>query len=236
MGPSLVSFISIAVSVLSFLATAQKLLELFITRRNRTSKLHEAQEQEFEKILESDDLIKIGSYFDERVGEFNVQEYVASSDVSEIVDRYLEKLKTFVGTDAEVNEQIQKIGAPREIEKLSHIPDEFDKVAASLREGEIWNGLARLRRHIEITLRRVIDDRNIQMRPYPSAGQILNVLKMDEAISPDAYSELKYSVTICNKAIHGLDVELEEAEEALFHAIEGLRKLRESHHVSREEP
>lgn len=218
------SSVSIAAGVFSVIATLLSLILGYLSQRD---KLQETQKQQFHTILESDDLIYVGNYLDLVIGNFNIYEYATDSKVSETVDTYLEKLRLFVGTDAEVEQQIREIGTPPKIEVSPEHPEGIDSVLKELASGEIWNALARLRRHIEITLRELAKAKGIFLERPSSAGYLLNMLLQREVIPKDAFSNLKYSITICNKAIHGFEVNMDEAKEATFHADVGLRRLKE---------
>lgn len=190
-------------------------------------KLREAQESRFQSVLESDDLTVVGHYLDDVIGNFNVYEYVSNPKVSKTVNSYLEKLRFFVGTDTEVEQQVEDTKVPPKIKVPPPIPDEFDKILTELRSGEVWNALARLRRHVEITLRKVAKNNHVILE-HPSAGSLLNALSRSEFISKNSFSNLKYAVMFCNKAVHGQEVSLKEAEEAIFHASIGLEALKQS--------
>ncbi len=220
---TIASSVSVVVGAISIVFTLSSLVSsLWATHH----KLREAQKQRFQSVLESDNLIVVGSYLDEVIGNCNVYEYVSNRNVSKTVDSYLEKLRFFVGADTEVEQQIRETKTPPKIKVPSSVSDEFDKVLTELRSGEVWNALARLRRHIEITLRGIAKAKDIQLGRSPSAGYLLNALFRSGLISKDVFSNLKYAITVCNKAIHGLEVNWSEAEEATLHASIALGKLR----------
>jgi hypothetical protein len=216
------SLLSVVGGVISLLGT---LLGFLSARRSQISKLREAEEKQFQAALASDDLTVVGNYLEENIGRFNVYEYVSNPTVSKRIDTYLERLRFFVGTDAELEQQIRESEPPPEIEVPSALPEEFERVLTELRTGEIWNALARLRRYIEIALREIAEARDIRLERPSTAGHLLNVLWRSEVIPQDAFSNLKYAITVCNKAVHGIDVDMSEAEEALLHASVGMRRL-----------
>ena len=217
------SGLSVAAGLVSISYTILKLISSIILTH---SKLHKAQEQRFQSILESDNLTVVGSYLDDVIGNFNLYEYVSNRNVSERIDRYLEKLRSFIGTDAEVKQQIKETKIPSKIKERLVISDPFDRILTELRSGEIWNALARLRRYIEISLREIARAEDIRIE-RPTAGQLLNVLSRRRLIPGEVLSNLKYAITVCNKAIHGVEVNWEEAEAAALHANFGLRRLKQ---------
>lgn len=77
--------------------------------------------------------------------------------------------------------------------------------AAEISKGEVWNGLARLRRAIEIRLYEIA-------RQYGETGQrmsvsaLLDKLMRREVIPQEAVRHLKHAVAIANRGIHGENV------------------------------
>lgn len=217
------------------------LISIFVTifsviyyYNSRKNKLLEAQEKKFKNAMASDDLITVGNFLYNTIGDFNVYEYVSSIDVSKTVDKCFEKLLFFIKTDAELKQEIDEI--KDEIEEVKYtteleIPpdlfEDFTKLLVELNSGESWNALARLRRSIEITLNEIAEANGIIFNRL-SAGQLLNVLIRKKIIPIEAMSHLKYAISVCNQAIHGRDVSMNEAQEAVFHASIGLKILKTS--------
>jgi hypothetical protein len=84
---------------------AATLISVYTFRRAAKEKLLAAKRLQLQQVLESSDLKVIGRYVDDVVGRFSVQEYVSDSRVAEILDPYIQRLRDFVGTDAEVSRQ-----------------------------------------------------------------------------------------------------------------------------------
>jgi hypothetical protein len=53
----------------------------------------------------------------------------------------------------------------------------------------------------------------------------VRLLSQKEGLPPHVAENLLYAIAICNKAIHGLDVSVREAEDALLHAAAALRAI-----------
>lgn len=222
---SIISSIAVFAGFISIVST---IMSVFIGYNNRKTKLVQAQEQKLNSALESDDLIKVGGFFYNTIGEFNIYEYVSSSNVSKTVDKFNEKLISFLKTDAEMVQEIKEIEEIEPIAKIETPPDlseEFTKIHNELDSGEIWNALARLRRYIEITLRKTAEINDIHIDKATSAGYFVNLLTNHGVIRKEAAHNLKYAITISNKAIHGMDVDITEAHGAVFHASIGLNML-----------
>ena len=150
-----------------------------------------------------------------------------STNVEERVNKYLDKIQNFVGT----TEQIPKEMGAKEVEAVEEpvegFSEEFQTILNELRTGESWNALARLRRHIEIHLREIAIDKGYKERQLKSAGQILRLLYDRKYVDPDSYELLMYSISVCNRAIHGIDISEDEAEKAVFLGSKALEQLKE---------
>ena len=226
--------LNIFISILSILGG---LISIFVTissvyysYKSRKNKLLEAQERKFQNAMASDDLTTVGNFLYNTIGDFNVYEYVSNIDVSKTVDKYVVKLLLFIKTDAELKQEIDEIKEVEHITELEiplELSEDFTKMLVELDSGERWNALARLRRSIEITLNEIAKANDIII-DRPSAGQLLNVLIRKKIIPIEAMSHLKYAISVCNQAIHGRDVSMNEAQEAVFHASIGLKILKTS--------
>lgn len=200
----------------------------------RKNKLEDARELKFQNAMESDDLKKVGSFLYNTIGNFNVYEYISNTDVENTVDKYIDKLTSFVKTDTYITKEIEEVAwetngvkYTTELEILHLYSEEISKVIDELDYGEVWNALARLRRHIEITLNEIAKENDIIIE-RPTAGHLLDILIRKEIISIDAKSQLKYAISVCNQAIHGIEVSTIQAQEAVFHANNGLNIVKTS--------
>lgn len=190
------------------------------------AKLRAAEEKRFRRALGSDDIAVVGRYLEDTIGAFNLREYASNAKVAERVNAYLERLGDFLKTDAEIEQQMREAGQPTTAPSSMAPPKELDAVRAELRSGGIWNALARLRRHIEIVLRGIaLANGAVDKEATSSAGQLLRLLSRHQVVPSSAFSNLRYAVAVCNKAIHGFEVSADEAEAALAYAVVGLRDL-----------
>jgi len=188
-------------------------------------KLRAAEEEKFRVALESDDLLTLGNYLSSTLGQFTIHEYTTLSQVEHRVNRMFDRLSAFIGESVDV----QPVFAYESPSNLNRervpIPDEFDRVKVDLEGGEIWNGLARLRRMIEIRLRKYAAGYGIKEQHLKSAGQTLRLLADREYISGRSRELLAFAIRVCNEGVHGYPVSLGQAREALSAAAEGLRLL-----------
>ena len=213
---------SVATGTLSVVATS---LTLYQSRRDRQSKLDKAREPELEEILASSDLDTVGGYLDNVIGRFNVYEYVMADGVATSVDRYLEKLGSFVRTDAEIASAAESVGESLEVSEPVGLTPVLQRALSDVRTGEVWNGLALLRRHIEVRLMSIAVEARVSVKPTWSAGQLLRALWDAKVISRKVYASLSFAIAMCNEAVHGGDIALGIAEEAVIVAAAALTRL-----------
>lgn len=220
----LASTASIIAALISVLLTA---ITYWRNIKNQKIKLVNAEETKFEAVLNSNDINVLGKYLDETLGLFNVHEYTASEKVAEKVNKYLEKIQSFVGTTVTVSEEEKPKGLESFEAPVEGISAELQTIIDELRTGETWNALARLRRHIEIRLRNLAQQQGFKERHLKSAGQILRLLYDRKYVDPDSYELLKYSISVCNRAIHGIDITEYEAEQAVYLGAKVLQRFNE---------
>ncbi|MEQ1911077.1 MAG: hypothetical protein ABMA15_19815 [Vicinamibacterales bacterium] len=188
-------------------------------------KLVASEEQTFRAALESSDLVTLGDYLSTALGRFTIQEYSNRQQVAERIDRMLDRLVEFVAEP----ESEQPLPPQRPVIALSSeaplASGEFARVRTDIENDEVWNGLARLRRVIELRLRRFAVDRGFKDKHLRSAGQALRVLT-DRGHVPERIAEpLQYAIRICNEGVHGNTVSLDDALAALSISIDALESL-----------
>jgi len=220
----LISSLSVYAAAISILLT---LTSLWFNIRNITSKLKKADEVRFQKVLDSDDINTLGKYLDGTLGNFNIYEYTSNSLISERVDKYIERIKQFVGTVDDMKAQEAKPEPEVEVSFVSdrELPDDFKPILNELRTGEPWNALARLRRLIEIKFRQFAEEIDFPQKRLRSAGYMLRIFEKDLELNKNLVGMLSYAISVCNKAIHGTDILSDEAEEAIFVAAKALPEI-----------
>jgi hypothetical protein len=103
--------------------------------------------------------------------------------------------------------------------------DELSVVEAKLAEGTPWDALATLRRMIEMRLQDLARRHDVQLPERVGAGKLLDLLRRNQIVPDGIARSLRYSIEVANKAIHGFDVGIEEADEAIRHARLALSEL-----------
>lgn len=218
--PNIASYLSIIGGLSSILLT---LINYLNSRRKATKTIEITEEEKLNKILATDDIKELGNYFDNSLSNISIYQYSTNEKVFNKVNRYLESVQEYVGITENIKKEIEpKI---KKLEPISKSLDEFAPIKKELETGEPWNALARLRRHIEITLRNILESKDITLKRARSAGQLLELLESTSNINKSDAHNLRYAITISNKAIHGYDIQKNQAEEAIKHAEYALSRL-----------
>ena len=166
--------------------------------------------------ISSLDLNALGGYIYGTLGAMPIAEYAANSSARSDVARALEEIGRFVSED----EPLAGEAADYETADRSLL-----EAQQSLRAGDTWQSLARLRRSIEIELRAVADRHGIPVTTRAGAGRLLRTLEDAKAVPSEVAGPLRYAIEVANKAIHGEDVSPGLAEEALYSADRAMRQL-----------
>ena len=196
------------------------------SRLLKRAKLAKTRNRQLDSVLATADLAEIGSYLDDVLGKFTVYEYVSDSSVRETLDRYLRTLRSFVGTDDAIARITLVAADVPEVQQVPELTAEMQKIREDLLSWhEPWNALARLRGQIEGALRRIGRDRTAPFNHYSTAAYMIQELERTATISPASSSALNYSISVCNRAIHGQDVPPADALRAFDAAAANLPEL-----------
>lgn len=194
------------------------------TRKALAATIEEARN----RAIASDDLKTLGAYLYDDVGRVTVASYLRNETLRQRVDAALDRVSDYVGREADIEPILEAPSNPRvDTDSFDGVgaqsARELREVQREIRNGQVWNALARLRRHIEITLRTLTGDEPTA-RPS-SAGSLVRNLAKRGAISADAAGSLQYAIQVANRGIHGEDIDPGQAEEALLSAWIGLAEL-----------
>jgi hypothetical protein len=185
----------------------------------------ERKKQRLEQVLDSSDLAVVGGYLDDVIGEFSVYEYAASGRVASVVDRYLDRMRSFLSVDAEIARQAEAAEGPPEVVGAAAPSGELEEALSEVRSGQVWNGLARVRRHIEMRLRGLAKAGGVAAGSRESGGRLLSGLLEAREIDSRTYEALRYAIYVCDGAVHGQEVGRVTAEEAVQLAAAALARL-----------
>jgi hypothetical protein len=193
--------------------------------REARKKLHAADKEEFQAALASESLRSLGSYLDKSLGPFLVTEYANNAEVKSRVDLFLARLQEYVGSSGEVKPEPEPAPPTAPKSGSSAANDELSVVEEKLAEATPWDALATLRRMIEVHLSDLAKQHNIQLPKRSGAGRMLEVLRRNQIVPDGLARSLRYAIEVANGAIHGFDVSIYEAHEAIRQARFALSEL-----------
>jgi hypothetical protein len=229
---SALGILQLLIVALSLVLSIYKIKGYILDNKNQKLKLKIIEEKDFNKILESNELLILGDYLDNVIGEFTIKDYQTNAQVKTKVDKYLNSVIEFIGSESDIAAQ-DTIDTPDSDIDTDHEPkykgvisDEFDLILKDLKYGESWNALARLRRYIEILLNQLVEKNDVNLERHVSAGQLLRILARHEIITYGLEKNLKYVIQVCNRAVHGLPIKNNEAEEVVDFSIGSLMEIK----------
>lgn len=204
----------------------------FVVRRfNAWDASRKTESKAFEAALASDDLAILGGYFRDHFSPIKLATYSSDQDIRKRIDQYLNKVRDYVDASVEdiaaLKDAEAEVAAPHE--DIQPVPHEFEElpgdVAAlklavrSIRAGDSWSGLARVRREIERVLRRQVPDAGHM--PLVRLAQLVEM-------PPETMRSFREFSSIANAAVHGSDIGPTDALRALDDARKVFEFLREA--------
>src|ERR1700722_708583 len=206
--------------------------------REEVRKLTQDQER---RAVQSYDIRELGRYLYDNIGTTRIANYVGNAEVRARVSTALNGVLSFLGTeDTEITRQESDTAAQqaneREVihaleESQSDANGQTSEMVRALEEityGEVWNGLARMRRHIEIQLHES-DPELTERSSRQSIGRFLTTLRQSGRITDNPEKLLRYAVNVANAGVHGNEVSVGQAQEAWEAAVRGLALLQTPH-------
>jgi hypothetical protein len=216
--------LSLLSSILSILITFVSALRY---RSETRRKLAAAKEAEFKAVMASNSLEQLGQYMDEVIGQFLIIEYASDPTVQKRVDSFVKRIQGFVGTVDEIPPAPSEPKHPGGVDTIhdEYLPQDLVPVLQAIRVGQVWNGLALMRRILEEHLRQFARRREVELPSRAGAGRMVQVLASREALDPDTAASLRFAIDIANRAVHGEEVSMEAAETAVRQAVFALERL-----------
>jgi hypothetical protein len=205
---------AIAAGTFATLSAGWSYVQTRVRRRADLKALAVARE---EAALTSSDIEQVGGYLFEAIGSVRISDYVRDQAVRQRTGRALRRLTDFLGPQEPVAEEPPALGNPDE----GLGPEELRLAEEQILSGETWNGLARMRRFLELALREVAP--HVDRRE--GAGALISRAAHDGVLPQEAVPALRYAVSVANSAIHGEPVPTDVALEALASARAGLGVL-----------
>jgi hypothetical protein len=179
-----------------------------------------AAKRKFDRALNSSDLTTLSRYLRNELGDIPVESYLHDPDIRQKVDRYLTHLSAYVAKPLE-----EPVLTP---ERGAHLPaspskkadaatlenPEIQAALVSLRDGDTWSALARLRRDLEFRLMSLraqgLSDR-LGLGPGHHSGRF----SLTTDVPPDWLPLFRRFWRTASSAVHGQAVSDEEAMQAI---------------------
>lgn len=171
------------------------------------------------KAIDSSDIETLGKYLFEDIGGVRVSDVVSDDRVRGRTLRAFSQVTLFIGGEptTDSGEPTATATSPQTL-----AADELNTAREQILAGDVWNGLALMRRHLEIAIRQ--SDPQLEAARM-GAGQLITAAVRIGALPQEVVPQLRYAVNVANKAIHGEPVELDIALEAVDSADFGLRRI-----------
>jgi hypothetical protein len=226
---SMVALLNISAGIFSIAASGWSLA---LAAREKRAAERATDDAKFVEAIQSDDMIKLGSYLDDVVGKLTVREYTSRADTKRRVDVYLERIVDFLNKDtAGVGLDTTKSPprAPFSASGMSIAEVWNSSVVEDIRQridkGEVWNALAKLRRHVEQVLNIVSMERQLDIGKRKGAGFLVQRLGRAGVLDELSAMELMQAIGMANRAIHGDEITTEDARKALDAAVSALSRV-----------
>lgn len=184
---------------------------------SETKKLTDEAESE---ALDSFDLKKVGKYLFDTVGSVRIDDYVRDRKLRDRTEKAIKRLTEFVGTEPE---EAQEPPPPsRQVLEEAPSSDEVELARRSIENGDVWGGLARLRRFMEIRFNELfpkIDSERMSLSGFIELAHRRGMLNDEE------HTALRFALNVANRAVHGEDVSVATALYALECVRSGMAGL-----------
>lgn len=224
MDKNYIEIISLISAILGIISLSSTLFTYVLNYIKQKKTLEEMDGKLFKQALASSDIKQLGNYLDKNIGNVTIKEFSTNLKIQKKVNHHIQSIISFIGTEEDIKNTNIVLRKPDFVYNYE-APEDFFPILKELRYGRPWNALAQLRRHIEISLRDVVKEYNINVKDFMSITQTLSILDSINLIPASTIHDLKYVISICNKAVHGLDISLTEAEEAIQIAIRALGEI-----------
>jgi len=183
-------------------------LSKFLVEARRSKVFRDALTKKAEDTaLESSDLDIVGKYLFDTIGGVEITSYVRDAKLRTRTEAALARLTTFVGTETEqrLEQEDPPPPPPPEVTQGLPVPApvELARAKRNIVDGDVWNGLARARRYIELRLGAQFPSVDSSRM---SAIGLVSLAERRERIMPGEAEALRFALNVCNRAIHGEDI------------------------------
>ncbi|MBP2312992.1 hypothetical protein [Azospirillum soli] len=179
---------------------------------------------EFDKAINSYKIDTLGSYLHNTLGKVSVYEYAKEDEKADQLHKYLSRIADMLSADDDLEKSDVAVSAYPQDGIADDLPSNLRLALNEIRIGEVWNGLARMRRDLEINLNELAEKNNLPIGKS-SAGSMLHYLGRVGLVNGSILEQLRWALSVANRAIHGIDVSRSDAEEAFWVVASAYKSL-----------
>lgn len=209
---NLLTVFTITSTILALFLTLAQLALTVSQSSSIKAALKATKKQYLDAVLQSGDMQKLGSYLYDEIGIVAIQEYVLEQDVQRQLQVILDRVDDFLNPPQDGTEPTKPETPP--ITTVASGYPELEKALSQIQQNDVWNGLARLRLTIEKHLRAASERLELDVG-RSSAGRLVQALASRNVLPPDVAHHLSFAVSVANRGVHGEDVTVGEAIEAV---------------------
>ncbi|WP_157741369.1 hypothetical protein [Jiangella sp. DSM 45060] len=216
---SLDAVISLLAIGLGATSVATALVGYLKELQSRSTSSNALEKADVSTVLTNPDIDKLGSVLRNDIGKVRVSDYTRDQAVRRRFNDLVGEILDFVGDDREA--ELSPAQGRDNRERFGTLDGEvFPELTDAYREvagGEVWNGLARARRAVEIEFRQLLGiPLEVAGSSKPiSLGAMTGQLLAGGALNEGDAIDLRYAIDLCNRAVHGYPVGIANAAEAL---------------------
>jgi len=202
------SWLAIGISVLTIGITISDTLARSARRRKAADGL---KEKEFARALEAADIDVLGSYLYDTLGSVEIEDIVADEGLSRKVRSVVTAAREYLGTDAGEADESERplFSGTGEVRRTA-----FPEARMQLARGNVWNALASVRRDLEKALTQLAERRGLEIKRR-GLGSLIGELDRRGELPEGLVRDLRYATSVANRGVHGEDVEVGQATEAI---------------------
>jgi len=226
------NFVTILSAIAGLLSVFVTLLSFLRNRLKETENLKKINPLNLFSAITLRNIKVLGKFIDKNLGAITIKEYVSNKKIHTTVDHSLNRILRYIGTEEDIKKEVVPI-PDTEISFNYEIPEELRYIKDEIKVGEYWGAMATLRNYIVTNLIMTFKQYNMgtdkyipqDQLSYMTPSQLISILSSSQRISQAVARDLRYAISICNKAVHGLKITPEEAEKAVQLAINDLEEI-----------
>jgi hypothetical protein len=213
-----VQVVTVSSTAVGLVTVAAETIFLVAASRRLSRDVLRLTEDARRNAINSSNLQVLGKYLVDDVGSVRISDVVSSEDVGLRTFQAFAAVRRFVDKPEETPGDEEAPWTSPEVVMSDELRDARLMVLA----GEIWNGLALMRRNLEIVLR-ALDPALAKSRM--GAGQLISRVEKSGHLAPEAAHHLRYAVQVANRAVHGDEIDVGVALEAMDSADYALGRI-----------